>query len=328
MQPNKGLFFTIIGAAILAVFGMLLVRIFLPDTLSQAVGPGQVDIEVVVAPSIRPWVESEARNFTQANPNIRVKVTTAGNLIPESQFQPTNPQIQPPAAWLAEAQFVIEAARARGLAFDDAQSVASTGLAWGAFTSKLEPFGGGLSWDAIYAQATSPNGIKLVIASPQNSAEGMAALISAAAGHQGTGQLTPNDVSAANAWLTETFGNRNTVIPATPATDFATKGVSAGDVGILSAASWRRARLDGRSDFTLTPTQPNVSLDYPFAIFNASPPQAQEAARAFRNFLLAANQQNTLVEVYLEPAGAVQSDAQVDGAAVQRLLDWANRELR
>lgn len=332
MQQNKTVFFSIVGAAILIVFGLFIIRFLLADSLNLPTGPREVEIEVVVAPAIKPWVDRAARDYNQAHPNSPVTVVAANGLIPSAQFQTTNPATLPPAAWLAEASFVIDLAGNNGLQFEDAQPMASTSLAWGIYNSKLDQFHqdyGELTWQNLHTKGTNTDDVlKLVIAAPQNSAEGIAALISATAGHLGTQTLSGNDISAADSWLIETFGNRNTLIPATPAGDFATKGVSAGDVGILTMASWRNSRLDTRTDFTITPSQPNVNLDYPFAIWSGSQPEVKAAARAFRDFLLESNQQNALAEFFYDPAGTGQGGVQVDGLAVQRLLDWTNRGLR
>lgn len=333
MQPNKTLFFVIIGAAIVAVAGMAVVGYFLTGSTAFTPVTNTIEIEVVVAPSVKSWAEDAARNFNQANPNAQVSIVTANDLLPETEFQTANSQTPPPAAWLAEASFVVEMAANAGLPFEDAQSVAGTSLAWGIYNSKLEQFNqdyGSLSWENLHAKGTNNNDVlKLVIESPQTSAEGLAALASAAAAHLNTDTLTANDISAADQWLSETFGERNTQIPATPAGDFATKGVSAGDVGILRMASWRNVNLDQKPDtFTLTPTQPEVVLDYPLAIFSGSQPEAKAAAQAFRRFLLEEAQQKALAEISLDAAGANTGGVQLDGTAAQRLQDWANRRLR
>lgn len=327
-QQSKTLFFTIIGLALIIVAGMFVVRSFVVESLNIPAGPGQVEIQVVAAPSIKPWAEQAARQFNQANPNTQVQIVAANELVPAAQFQATAPQAIPPAGWLAEASFVVEMAGNSGLAVTDAQSVASTGLAWGVYNSKLNLLNGSPTWQNVHARAAGPDGLKIVIDRPQTSAQGVAALISATAGHLGQQTLSGDDIAAADAWLTEVFGNRNSVIPATPAVDFATKGVSAGDVGILSMAAWQQAKLHERNNFTLSPAEPGVVLNYPFAIFANSPPPAQEAARAFRSFLLEGAQQNALADFHFEPADGGQPGVQVDGTAAQRLLDWANRVLR
>jgi ABC-type Fe3+ transport system substrate-binding protein len=332
MQQNRTLFFAIIGLSILAVIGMFIGRSLVP-AISTA---GQVSIQVVVNPSLEAWARQAAQDYTQNNPNTRVEIIKVDTLIPTAAFN--NPQTVP-AAWLAEASFVVDLARNEGLQFaDDSQSVASTTLAWGAYNDKLTQFNedyGTLTWENLNAKATNPavnNGLKLVIASPKTSAEGLAALISATAANQGKTSLSANDVSAATPWLNEALGNGNLPPTSLPGETFASvQGRTLGDAGLLAMASWRRAKLDQRTnDFTLTPLDPNITLDFPFAIWNGNQITAdqQAAARAFRDFLLTSAQQQALGTFFFEPALSSSSGVQADGAAVQRLLDWTNRNLR
>ncbi|NJN98140.1 MAG: solute-binding protein [Anaerolineales bacterium] len=329
MQQNKALFFGIIGLAVLIVAALIAARFFLADQIELPTLAEKVSIRVVAAPSIEPWARQAASAFNQKNPNTQVEIVRANGLIPDAQFR-ADPQ-NPPAAWLAEATFMVELAGHRGLAFQDAQSVASSGLTWGAFKTKQDEFNqnyGGLSWEGLHAKAVSPeDGLNFVVASPANSAEGLAALISAAAATLKKDSLSGSDVSQADAWLTELF-EINAKTPATPADNFATMRVSAGDAGLLSLASWRRARLTENPDFTTSPAQPPVNLDYPLAIFSQASPAAQQAATAFRTFLLDAGQQNSLNTVFLDPASTASSGVQADGDAVQRLLDLAGRVLQ
>jgi ABC-type molybdate transport system substrate-binding protein len=328
MQQNRMLFFGIIGLALLIVIGMGLARLFIPE-----IGPANVLIQVVTAPSIKPWVEESAQQFNQTNGRIEVQVLTANTLVPTSQFASSSPQAVPPAAWLAEATFMVEMARHGDYAFDDSQSVAATSMAWGGYNDKLSQFEayGGINWPALNKKATDDI-LKLVIASPQNTAEGLAALMSAAAVAQNSQSLTTNEISAANGWLAETLGDRNTVTPPTPAETLASvQGRTLGDIGLLSLASWRGAKLDSRTDFQIIPLDPNVALDFPFAIYtdSKSPVENQAAARAFRDFLLAEAQQNRLSSVYLDKAATVApGGVQIDGSGIQRLYNSLNQILR
>jgi hypothetical protein len=171
----------------------------------------------------------------------------------------------------------------------------------------------------------------LVIASPWDTGEGLAALLSATAAAQQTGEISGNSISAANDWLMETLGDRKVQIPPRPAEAFASvQGRTIGDLGLLSLASWRKAGLQNRADFTLTPVEPNVTLDYPLVILTGPQvsSEAQEAARQFRQFLLEPAQQANLANAFFEPANPTQSGVQADASAVDRLLGWAERVLR
>ncbi len=333
MQSNKTLFFGIIALAIIIVIGLFLARFLVADELNLPTGPEKISIRLVAAPSIKPWVDQAAQAFNQSNPNTQVEIIEAEDLIPQAQFR-SDPQVAPPAAWLAEATFVVEMAGDSGLQFNDARSVASTSLAWGAFKDKQEAFAqkyGPLSWTSVHTKATAmatDDFLTLVIAPPQNSAEGLAALISATAAHLNKQSLASADVSQSDAWLNETFAE-NTHIPPRPAEAFATsQGRSLGDAGLLTMASWRSVGLTNKDDFAVTPAQPNVTLDYPLAIFPQAAPPAQQAAAAFRDFLLAESQQNALANFSFDRANASQAGVKVDGATALALLRWAERTLR
>ncbi len=334
MQQNKVLFFGIIMLALVVVAGMILLFFFLPEPLSELVPlQQQVDINVVVAPGIKPWVDEAAKKFNQENREVQVTPVSANEMVPAGQFQ-TRPNSVPPAAWLAEASFVVDMAAGDGYQFTDAQPVAGSSLAWGGYNDKIEQFNqvyGDLNWENAHAKATGRDGFKLVMASPQNTAEGLAVLIAATAAHLGTDTLTAGNVGSADAWLTETLGNNNAQPRSRPAETLASvQGRSIGDAGLLSVASWRSVNLNQSDAFSVLPAEPAVVLDYPFVIWagNQSTPEARQAAQQFAQFLLEAEQQNALAAHGFDPAGAGQSAIQVDGQAARRLLSWAGRVLQ
>ena len=332
MQQNKPLFFAVIGVSIIVVIGLFVMGVLF---FNLSPGPEQVSIQVVVGPAIKPWVEQAAQEFNQSQTQTQVEITATTDLIPENLFRPAA-QNAPPAAWLAESTFLVNLATARdsSLRFDELRSTAHTSLAWGAFTDKQATFSqqyGELSWESLHAKATaSDDFLTIVIASPRNTAEGLAALISATAGHVNQPTLSGADVDGASAWLSETFKENTRVLPA-PAEAFATTtGRSIGDLGMLSQAAWGRVGLQNRPDFSITPAQPQVSLDYPFALWagRQATPEARQAAIAFRDFLLSAGQQQALAEFFLEAAGAGAADSvQVDGSAALALERWVDLNL-
>jgi hypothetical protein len=326
MQPNKALFFVIVGLSLMAVVAMFFVRLMIPG-----VSPETVSIQIVVAPAIRPWVEAAAGAFNAQNPNRQVRIIEADRLIPEAQLN--SPQPDRPVAWLADSSFIVAWAQVEGLALAEARSVASTPLAWGTFKSKEAEFSGGLTWEAIHERAIAPNSaLKIVIASPRSSAEGLAVLISATAAQARAQSLTASEVNNARSWLNETFkeSTRNSLTLSTPAEDFVTRGLSIGDAGMLSMRSWRKAGVPNRADFSLMPPQSSVVLDYPLVIqagFEAT--NAEQTALAFRDFLLSPSQQNTLTQFFFDPALTTPATGvQADGQAVQSLSRWAELELK
>ena len=335
MQQNKSLFFGIIAAAVIIVIGMGAAIYFFAKPLNLPAAQQQTSIEVAAPAALEPWVTQAAAEFNRQNRSTQVTVSAVDGLLPENRFPPTDPQAAPPAAWIAPASFLAELARDQGQSFDaENRSVAGTLLAWGAYTDKeaaLTEKYGPLGWDSLHAKAAAPGDfLTLVIAGPTNSAEGLAALISAAA-NPGKDNLTGADARQAMAWLTETLADNVRILPK-PAETFATApGRSIGDVGLLPMVLWQKNGLHQMDDFNLTPATPPVRLDYPFLIWQGrgATEAGQQTAASFRDFLLTPAQQTKLAEYHFDPAapdtiGAVQAD----GDAALTLLRWAERELR
>lgn len=331
MQPNKTLFFAIIGLAIALVAAMFVAKTLFANQIPLPNTEEKIAIKIIVAPVIKPWVDQAAAAFNQSHPTTQVEIIEATGLIPNAQFGITaTPQ---PAAWLAEASFIVGMAGQSDLKFNDPQSVASTPLTWGAFKDKQDDLTqkyGPLSWDSLYAKATATDGdfLTLVIASPQNSAEGLAALISATNSHLQKQNLTAADVNGAEGWLNEMFIKQNTpnvrIVPKPAEAFAAATGRSIGDLGLLSRVSWQSVpAMQNKSDFILTEAQPKVMLDFPLAIWANASPQAQEAAKTFRTFLLTEVQQQTLAQHNLDQAAT--PGVTVDGAAAVALQRWADR---
>lgn len=328
MQPNKTLFFVIIGLAIALVAAMFVAKTLFADQIPLPNRQEKITLKIVVAPAIKPWVDQAAQAFNGRNPNTQVEISAAESLIPSSQFR-TAAQ---PAAWLAEASFVVGMAGENNLRFNDPQPVASTPFTWGAFKDKQDALAqtyGPLGWDSLHAKATATNDfLTLVIASPQNSAEGLAALISATAAHLQKQTLTATDVNGAEGWLSETFAENTRIPLGKPAEAFAaTTGRSIGDLGLLSRASWQSVpALQNKPDFLLTPVQPEMRLDFPLALWADASPQAQEAVKMFRAFLLEEAQQQTLAQFALDRAAG--PGVVADGAAAVALQRWSERVLK
>lgn len=326
MQQSRVLFFAIIGLALLVVGGMIAAVFLFSGGPSLSPPQETVEIEIVTAPALTAWAEAAATQFNSANPAVQVAITESTELLPGTNFQPGSTV---PAGWLAEASFVVAMAQQEGYSFSDPVSVASTPLAWGGYDDKLAGLNS-VDWAGVYAKALTPQGVKVVIAAPRNSAEGLAALISAVASQTDSTALTEADVGQVDAWLTETLGDHNAATPPRPAEAFATvQGRTLGDVGLLAEASWRQVGLNSKAGFTLQPVQPAVTLDYPLAVYSGSQavtPAQAEAVAAFRTFLLEPAQQQALAGYGLQPAGS--SAISADGRATRRLLAWSEREIR
>ncbi len=328
MQQSRVLFFVIIGLAVLAVAGMVAAVFLFSGGPSLSAPRETVEIEIVTAPALTAWARTAAAQFNRDNPATTVTITEAGELLPGSKFQSGSGGAIP-AGWLAEAAFVVAMAQQEGYSFSDPVSVASTPLLWGGFDDKLAALPA-VDWAGVHQQALGPQGVKVVIAAPRNSAEGLAALLSGVAAQTNTAVLTEAEVGQADGWLTETLGDRNASTPPRPAEAFATaQGRTVGDLGLLSEASWRQVGLDSKAGFSLLPVQPATALDYPLAVYSGSQavtPAQAEAVAAFRAFLLEPAQQQALAQHGLQPAGS--GGVSADGRAARRLLAWSEREIR
>src|SRR5688572_19467428 len=100
MQPNRTLFFVIIGLALLLTIGVVAGGFLFFGSSGEMTPLGQTTspIQIVVAPAIEPWVKDAAQVYNQTNAQAKVSVVAANSLIPVTQLQST-PQNPPVAAW-------------------------------------------------------------------------------------------------------------------------------------------------------------------------------------------------------------------------------------
>lgn len=362
MSRNRVFFIIVVGLAVVFVAGALVAErlglFTLPTRQTE-----KVAIQVWVAPSMADWAIAAARQFNSSRRDASVEVKAVDSLSFSQQYRKAreavvNGTAEPsalPVAWIPEATFIAAVAREQGAPFaPDGRPVAYTSLLWGAFSDREEVLVrnyGALNWQAVHeaAQAVDWSVIgadaslqpwgrfKLTIASPTRSAEGLAALLSAAAIYYERAELTAGDVNdpAFLAWLTnivDSVPNFNTLGP-NPAEAMATRGSSIGDVGLLTDAAWKRSGILGRGDFTTVRPEYDLYFDYPYILRADLAPNSPEQgmAQAFGDYLLAEAQ--TDLETYgFTPAAAGPAGAdparriQPGGEAALALLRWAERE--
>lgn len=340
MRNNRSLFFIIIGLALVVIVGVLLLEQLGIYTLpSRAVA--QTPIEVAVPADLADWARDAAESFNSRNADAAVTIISQNGLPAIRQFERTQ-IVDLPHAWVPEASFVAALAAEEGIAFAaTGESVVQTDMSWGGFESRTTALGI-LDWDTIHSAAAtghwatiSNNGdwgyFKMTIASPTNSAEGLAALISASASYHKTDTLTTELVRdpALRAWLndiTESVPSFNT-LGSDPAGAMANRGTSAGEVGFLSTASWNRSRagLNNREPFVIQPAQYNVELDYPYVLRDRLESNEAEMAARFGSFLQ--QQSDELVDRGYSVGGSA-TPIQIDGPTALALLQWAELEIR
>lgn len=342
MLKNRIFVFTlIIGAAIVFTGGVLAAEQFGIFILPYR-QPTVVPLEIVVAPELADWAESTAETFNQRNADAQITVQTISGLS-HIQSSASSSRAEQPHVWIPEATFLAAYAQKSGLPFAPAgQSLISTPLEWGAFGDRAAALDEPLTWSAIHSAAQAGSWqtlggdgswgyFKLTIAAPRTDAEGIAALISAAASFHNSTNIDRTHVTDAAflAWLrtiVQTVPSFNTLGP-DPAQAMAARGPSVGDVGLLAAASWARSQesLEKRDDFITQPTAHTVILDYPYLARVGLDSAEQDLADRFQTALLQAT--DSLTELgFTQQATRNAQSVEVDSNAIEALIQWVERE--
>ena len=349
LRRQKTLFFTIIGIAVVAVVFMVAgEQMQLFSLPSRAVV--KTDVRVAMPAQLAPWARQAALDFNQRHADAAVSIIEISGMS-AAQTYGQQPAEQLPEVWSPEAAFVLAIGRDEGAPyavepdFEQGGSLVHTDLAWGAFDSRAQSLGS-VDWPTVGRAAETENWsqlggeqnwgfFKLTIASPTHSAEGLAALLSAAASYHQHAEVTRADVvdSAFVQWLTPIVDSvpNFATLGADPAKALATRGPSVGDVGLLSGASWQRS-LDGLQKweaFDIRAPAYTVRLDYPYALRTDLTATERDIAERFFNFLLDRTDELASEGFTSEvTAGAPQTSTLVvvDDQAVLAFLRWAERE--
>lgn len=327
LQRRRVLFFVIIGLAVFVTLGALAAeRLNIYTLPSRAVA--QIPITVAVSPGLVEWAETAARDFQRGNQDAQITIVSANGLVAVDTFARFAPE-ERPHAWIAETTFVAAIAQDSGLSFTpEGASLAVSELVWGGFGTRVEALGT-LDWQTIHGAATAGgwsalNGdanwgfFKLTIASPTNSAEGLAALLTAAAAYHDTAQVTRSHVTdpAFLAWLQETVDsvpNFNTLGP-NPAEALATRGPSVGDVGLLTTVSWSAVAddLNKWETFVTSDPQYTMELDYPYLIRTNLTSDERAVAERFSDYLARQSEQLNDAGFRTQPSSSTLVEADDD----------------
>lgn len=338
LRKNRIPFFFIIGLALVVTLGALaLERLGIYTLPSRAVE--RTTIQVAIPSNLAAWARDEAENFNARNADANVQTVSINGLTAFERYS-GSPVDSLPHGWMPDASFIAAIAVDEGLAFEVAEeSIVSTELIWGAYADRAQALNS-LDWNAVHEAAVTGTwaglggdaqwgNFKLTIASPTGSAEGLGALIAAAAEYHDTESLTREQLAdpGFTQWMreiVESVPNFNTLGP-NPAESLATRGPSVGDVGFLSEAAWIHSQsgLERWGDFVTQDSRYPVSLDYPFLVRTNADPAEQELARRFARYLK--GQVEDLGEGYQNGAEAPLGN-QMDGRATLVLLRWAERE--
>lgn len=299
-----------------------------------------INVTIITALAVEPWVSQAAETFNAQGRVLEGRPVTV-EIIPMQGLTALNKWGRGefdtiPTAWLAESRIWVDQANVSALDRTGqdifltggryrAQPVALSPLVWGIWQEPYEALTAHfntdeLSWDQLHQAAQQDDwgdlsgdpewgGFKLVVAHPIRDPAGLTAMVGAAGEFFDNPALTAEELQDPQflAWLADLF---DTVVDFSPvgAENMLLYGRSNGDAGQLVEAYLltEMAGVQARWGETIQIVYPDpISwFDFPFAIYMGSETAAVEkqAALAFKEFLLSAEQQAIALEFGLRPA--------------------------
>ncbi len=274
MNRTRWIFFAIVGMAVaIVVVGIIVLA---PSSGDQYTPPGReeidtnqaVEISVVTALSIEPWIRDAANQFNQdrhiledTGQPINVTIIPMDGLAAKSRLE--REEMDPmPTAWIPDSRYLTELVNAtfkerlgRDVFLTDGEyrgrPVAITLLAWGIYESRaqaLEQTYGAINWQAIHDAAVNPDGwdalggkeewgfFKLAISNPRKNVSGLGAMVAAAGGYYHRTGINVEDVNSNDFqdWLAEIMSSMSDLSGGTyTVQDLALFGYTTGDAGQL-----------------------------------------------------------------------------------------------
>ncbi len=275
MNRTRWVFFVIIGLAVVAV-GAAVVFIVLPGVQNDQTSLGgdeidtsqPVEVTVVTALSIEPWIREAAARFNQervvledTGQVIHVTIIPMDGLAAKSKFE--REEMDPvPTAWIPDNRYLTELVNAtfkerlgRDVFLTDGEyrgrPVAVTLLAWGIYESRaqaLEQTYGTIDWQVIHDAAMNSAGwdalggqeewgfFKLAISNPRKNVSGLGAMVAAAGEYYDQTNISVDEVNSNDFqdWLAEIMGSMSDLSGGTyTVQDLALFGYTTGDAGQL-----------------------------------------------------------------------------------------------
>lgn len=356
MKRTRIVFFVVLGIVILIVAGSLIWRSVGEDAVTQ-VTEGDLEVRVVCALPVEPWVQEAAREFNDEGHRldgrrIRVSVTPMDGLTAMGRYE-RGEMDPPPTAWIPDSRYLVELVNAsfkeqlgRDVFLTDgeyrARPVAISLFAWGIYDSRavvLEQRFGEVDWQVIHDAAIAPGGwpelggsgdwgyFKLVVPNPRKNVGGLAAMIAAAGEYYDKTDISVSDVTDPEfqAWLKELMGAVTdfSSLGAYSVENLALFGYSMGDGGQLleSDLLMNMAGIQTRWADPLVIRYPRYLtwFDFPFTVWMGQETTAGEknAALAFEQYLLSPDVQTRAVKYGLRPANSEVSVAEGDSPFVR-----------
>jgi hypothetical protein len=344
MNRTRWVFFGVIGVAIAIIAISVIARSVGSNPIGPAAPSGPIEVRIVVALPIEPWVTAAANQFNTENhqlDNNKIHVTiipmdglTALSRYDSAAFDPV------PTAWIPDSRYLVELANAaykdrlgRDVFLTDgeyrAKPIALSLFAWGIYGSRarvLETKFNEINWLTLHDAATASGGwpelggepawgfFKLVVPNPRKNVGGLAAMVAAAGEYYNRPDISVADVTKPEfqKWLKELMSSVTDISGASAYTaeDFALLGYSVGDGGQMLESDLlaNMAGISNRWKDPLVVRYPKFVtwFDFPLSVWIGPETSAQEknAALEFEKYLLSVPVQQKAVSYGLRPVNA------------------------
>jgi len=359
MNRTRLIFFLVIAIAVVIVGAGLVIRAMGNKPRASVVSNKPLEVRVVTALAVEPWVTEAAKGYNAGNPKlegqpIHVTIIPMDGLSALSRYDSASFE-QLPTAWIPDSRYLVELANAaqkdkqgRDVFLTDgeyrAKPIALSLFAWGIYQSRavvLEKKFGEINWKTLHDAATTKGGwpelggdpqwgfFKLVVPNPRKNVGGLAAMVAAAGEYYDRPDISTADVTDLKfqAWLKELMSSVTDLSGASAYTaeDFALLGYSVGDGGQLLESDLlaSMAGIQTRWNDPLAVRYPKyVSwFDFPFSVWMGTETTAQEknAALDFEKYLLTKDVQSKAVAYGLRP---VHPDVSVMADANSPFAKW------
>lgn len=346
MNRTRIIFFVVVGFAVLVVAGGVAYSLLADGdadagTLGQPVGSGPLEVRIVCALPIEPWVREAAQQFNAEKVELEgrrivVTVTPMDGLTAQGRYE--RDEMDPlPTAWIPDSRYLVELVNAtykerlgRDVFLTDgeyrARPLVTSLLAWGIYESRVEVLEGTfgqINWRAIHDAAMAPGGwndiggesgwgyFKLAISNPRKNISGLLAMVAAAGEYYDRTNLSTDDVTNPDfqTWLGEIMSSMSDLSGGQyTVADLALFGYTTGDAGQLLEADLltNMQGIQTRWADPLRIVYPAYVtwFDFPFTVWMGPETTALEknAALEFERYLLAADVQRAALQYGLRPA--------------------------
>jgi hypothetical protein len=341
MNRTRLIFFLVIAIAVVIVGAGLAIQRARNQTTSSVVSNKPLEVRVVTALAVEPWVSEAAKSYNATNPKlegrpINVTIIPMDGLSALSRYDSASFD-QLPTAWIPDSRYLVELANAaykekqgRDVFLTDgeyrAKPVALSLFAWGIYQSRatvLEGKFGEINWKSLHDAAIAKGGwpelggdpqwgyFKLVVPNPRKNVGGLAAMVAAAGEYYDRPDISTADVTDPKfqAWLKELMSSVTDISGASAYTaeDFALLGYSVGDGGQLLESDLLAniAGIQTRWNDPLAVRYPKYVtwFDFPFSVWMGPETTAQDknAALEFEKYLLTKDVQTKAVAYGLRP---------------------------